>query len=38
MDNKLNSFYAINFTLIYVKISVSNDIAPFEVHMSTVGG
>ena len=38
MDNKFNSFYAINFTIIYVEISFSNDIAPFEVHMSTVGG
>ena len=27
-----------NFTLIYVEILVSNDIAHFEVHMSTVGG
>ena len=26
-----------NFTVIYVEISVSNDIAPFEVHMSTTG-
>ena len=26
------------FTLIDLEISVSNDIAPFEVHMSTVSG
>ena len=26
------------FTIIYLEISVSIDIAPFEVHMSTVSG
>ena len=39
MDIKINLFYAtkcIIFTIIYLKISVSIDIAPFEVHMSTV--
>ena len=39
MDIKIYLFYAIyHFTLIYVEISVFNDIAPFEVHMGTVGG
>ena len=27
-----------HFTIIYVEISVSVDIVPFEVHMSTVSG
>ena len=36
MDIKINLFYVI--TIINVEISVFNDIAPFEVHMSTVGG
>ena len=41
MDIKINLYNAtkfIIFTIIYVEISVSNDISPFEVHMSTVSG
>ena len=41
MDIKINLFYAtifLYFTIIYVEISVSYDILPFEVHMSTVSG
>ena len=40
IDIKINLFYAtkFNFTIIYLEISVSIDIAPFEVHMSTVCG
>ena len=41
MDIKINLFYAIKFiilTIINVESSVFNDISPFEVHMSTVGG
>ena len=34
MDIKINLFYV--FTLIDLEIYVSNDVAPFEVHMSTV--
>ena len=30
--------YNLSFYPIYVEISVFNDIAPFEVHMGTVGG
>ena len=38
MDIKINLFYATKyyFTIIYLEISVSIDIAPFEVNMSTV--
>ena len=41
MDIKIYLFYATKFiiyTLIDLEISVSNDIAPIEVHMSTVSG
>ena len=41
MDIKINLFYAIKFiifTRIYLEISASYDISPFEVHMSTVSG
>ena len=42
MDVKIKLFYAIlkmyNIIVINVEISVSNDIASFGVHMSTVGG
>ena len=42
MDIKINLFYATKFIIlpyaIYLEISVSIDIASFEVHMSTLSG